>query len=91
MHLRKKFKRQTVKCPYPGCDKLVVNGGGLTQHIQASHAAAQRHPLQSPMPGPADHEVTPGPFNDDMGGPGHEGVGPQRRGASTIIHPIIDG
>ena len=74
-----------MKCPYPGCDKLLVNSGGLTQHIQASHAAAERHPAQPPT---ADREETP--VDDDMGGPAGERIR-QQRGSFTKIHPLIDG
>ena len=86
---RKKFKRRTVKCPYPGCDKLVVNGGGLTQHIQASHAAAERHPAQPLMPRPADHEENV--LDDNMGGLGADEHVWQQHEPFTIFHPLIDG
>ena len=84
---RKRFKKRTVKCPYPRCNKLVVNGGGLTQHIQASHVAAERHPAEPPPP-IQDHEEAP--FDDEMGGPQDECVG-QQPGPFTNFHPIIDG
>jgi hypothetical protein len=81
---RKRFKKRTVKCPYPNCDKFCVSSGGLTQHIQSCHVATKRHPAQPPSPRPADHEGTP--FDDNMGGPEDEHVG-----SYTIFHPIIDG
>jgi hypothetical protein len=86
--IRKRFKKRTIKCPYPDCDKLVANKSGLTQHIQASHAAIKRHPQRSPTPGATDHEQPP--FDDDMQGPG-DGGDRQRNGAFTFSHPLIDG
>jgi hypothetical protein len=65
---------------------LVVNAGGLTQHMQASHSAAKRHAQKSPSPGPMDHEQML--FGEDM--EGIEGAR-QQRGAFTIFHPLIDG
>jgi len=83
---KRRFIKRTIKCPHPGCDKLVVNAGGLTQHMQASHSAAKRHAQQLPSPGPMDHEQTS--FGDDM----EEVEGArQQRGAFTIFHPLIDG
>jgi hypothetical protein len=65
---------------------LVVNAGGLTQHMQAAHSAAKRHAQKSSSPGPMDHEQTL--FGEDM--EEIEGAR-QQRGAFTIFHPLIDG
>jgi len=62
---------------------MVVNAGGLTQHMQASHSAAKRHAQQSPSPGPMDYEQTP--FGEEIE------CARQQRGAFTIFHPLIDG
>ena len=86
---QKRFIKRTLKCPYTGCEKLVVNSGGLTQHIQASHAAAERHPVQLPAPRLVDREEAP--FNDDAGGPGDDERIGQQHGPFTVFHPLIDG
>ena len=80
---KQRFKKQAIKCPHPGCNKLVVNAGGLTQHIQASHCAPERHAQPPPLHEPMDYEETI--FGDEI-----EGVRRQR-GAYTIFHPLIDG
>ena len=87
---KRKFTKWTIKYLHPGCDKLVVNTGGLTQHMQAAHSDARRHPQQSPEPGPADHEQTP--CDDNMqGDDGHEGCNSAGPHAYTTFHPLIDG
>jgi hypothetical protein len=58
---RRQFKKRTIKCPFPGCRRLVVSIGGLTQHTQASHSAARQHPPRPPSPQPLDPK--PGPFD----------------------------
>lgn len=75
--------------------------GGLTQHTQASHSAARRHPPRPPSPPPLDPE--PGPFDrylqddaareedlnyEDFWQQPEQGC---RRGSFTIFHPLLDG
>ena len=92
-----KFKKRSIKCPHPGCGKRVVNAGELTQHMQASHCAATRHPRRSPRPEPADHER--GAFDEHLQGvDDYEDPGQfEQRGNNlknlgfTIYHPLLDG
>jgi hypothetical protein len=72
---------------------LLVSIGGLTQHMQASHFAVERHAQRSPTPEAVDHEQLL--LGDDMrGGDNHECGGEgarQPQAASTNFHPLIDG
>lgn len=76
--------------------------GGLTQHTQASHSAARRHPPRPPSPQPLDPE--PGPYDrylqDDAAAreedlnyedPRQQPEQGCRRGAFTNFHPLLDG